>query len=185
MDKCITEEWWWYSKASEIITLCSKQTQRHFWSVLSCSKKHYYLLVACQFMLANCGANTHKPVWSAYLLRITNAYRIMHHIPKNVSVRPHQVNHCVKTFDAMLRNNLYRFFKRCASSSNFSFVRFKCLMISTNLHSSSIIQSSCMMETNCRSCWCIVLVFASHQYCFCVAKRKNVCAVYKNQAYKK
>jgi len=109
----------------------------------------------------------------------------MHHIPRNVSVRPHQVNHCVKTFDAMLRNNLYRFFKRCASSSNFSFVRFKCLMISTNLHSSSVIQSSCMMETNCSSCWCIVLVFASHQYCFCVAKRKNVCAVYKNQAYKK
>ena len=39
-----------------------------------------------------------------------NAYRIMHYIPRNVSVRPHQVNHCVTTIDAVLRNNLYRFF---------------------------------------------------------------------------
>ena len=48
-----------------------------------------------------------------------NAYRIMHYIPRNVSVRPHQVNHCVTTFDAVLRNNLYRCFIRCTSSSNF------------------------------------------------------------------
>jgi len=51
-----------------------------------------------------------------------NAYRIIHHIPRNVSVRPHQVSHCVRTFDALLKNNLYRFFIRCASSSNF-FIR--------------------------------------------------------------
>jgi len=48
-----------------------------------------------------------------------NAYRIMHYIPRNVSVRPHQVSHCVRTFDAVQRNNLYRFFIRCTSSSNF------------------------------------------------------------------
>ena len=42
--------------------------------------------------------------------------------PINVSARPHQVSHCVRTFDAVLRNNLYRFFKRCTSSSNF-FIR--------------------------------------------------------------
>jgi len=48
-----------------------------------------------------------------------NAYRIMHHIPTNVSVRPQQVSHCVRTFDAVLRNNLYQFFIRCTSSSNF------------------------------------------------------------------
>jgi len=51
-----------------------------------------------------------------------NAYRIMHYISRNVSVRPHQVSHCVRTFDAMLGNNLYRFFMRCTSSSNF-FIR--------------------------------------------------------------
>ena len=48
-----------------------------------------------------------------------NAYRIVHCIPRNVSVRPHQVSHRVTTFDALLRNNLYRFLQRCASSSNF------------------------------------------------------------------
>jgi len=41
-----------------------------------------------------------------------NVYRVMHYVPRNVSVRPHQVSHCVRTFDAMLRNNLYRFFLR-------------------------------------------------------------------------
>jgi len=48
-----------------------------------------------------------------------NAYRIMHYIPINVSVCPYQVSHCVRTFDAVLRNNLYRFFMGCTSSSNF------------------------------------------------------------------
>ena len=46
-----------------------------------------------------------------------NAYRIMQYIPRNVSVHLHQVSHCVRTFDAVLRNNLYRFFIRCTSSS--------------------------------------------------------------------
>jgi len=69
-------------------------------------------------------------LWSKYTqtsmkrLRVAyfNAYPIMRYIPRNVSVRPHQVKHCVKTSDAFLRNNVYRFFKRCASSSNF-FIR--------------------------------------------------------------
>ena len=51
-----------------------------------------------------------------------NAYRIMHYIPRNVSVRPHQVSHCVRTFDAVLRNNLNRFFILCTSSPTF-FIR--------------------------------------------------------------
>jgi len=32
----------------------------------------------------------------------------------------------------------------------------------------SVIQRSCMMETNHSSYWCIVSVSASHQYCFCI-----------------
>jgi len=31
-------------------------------------------------------------------------------LPRNVSVRPHQVSQRVWTFDALLRNNLYRSF---------------------------------------------------------------------------
>jgi len=69
-----------------------------------------------------------------------NAYRIMHYIlPRNVSVRPHQVSLCVKTIDALLRNNLYRFLQRCASSSNFSSNLLECLKLFTNLHFSWII----------------------------------------------
>ena len=99
-----------------------------------------------------------------------NAYRIMHYIPRNVSVRPHQVSHCVRTFDAVLRYNLYRFFMRYASSSNY-FIR--SLQMSDAFYKSSfflIIQRSCMVETKCSSCPGIVSVFASHQYCFCVVK---------------
>jgi len=108
-----------------------------------------------------------------------NTYRIMHHKLRNVSVRPHQVTHCVRTFDALLRNNLYWFLCDAHLHLTFLSVRFKCLMLFTNLHFSSIIQHSCMMETNCSSCWRIVSVFASHQYCFCVAKMNPVCIVYK------
>jgi len=56
------------------------------------------------------------------LAAYNNAYQIMHYIPRNVSVRPHQVSHCVRTFDALLRKRLYRFSIRCASLSNF-FIR--------------------------------------------------------------
>jgi len=42
-----------------------------------------------------------------------NAYRIMHYIPRNVSVRPHQISHRVRTFDALLRNILYRVLQDC------------------------------------------------------------------------
>jgi len=75
-----------------------------------------------------------------------NAYRIMHYIPRNVSVRPHQIRHRVMIFDAMLRNNLYRVL-RYASSSNLLSDLFKCLMLFTILFT-SIIYRSCMTLTN-------------------------------------
>ena len=52
--------------------------------------------------------------------------------------------------------------------STFLFDCFKCLMLFTNLHFSSIIQHSCM-ENKCSSSPWIVSEFASHQYCLCVA----------------
>jgi len=41
--------------------LYSKQAQRHLCSVPTCSKKRYYVPIACQCMLANCGGNAHRP----------------------------------------------------------------------------------------------------------------------------
>jgi len=82
-----------------------------------------------------------------------NAYRNMHYIPRIVSVRPHQVSHCGRTFDVVLRNNLYRFVTYDDHlHPTFLFDRFKCLMLFTNLDFSSIIQRSCMVETECSSC---------------------------------
>ena len=74
-------------------------------------------MYACQ-LWNKCTQTSMKRLRAAY----NNAYRIMLYINRNVSVRPHQVSHCVTTFDDVLRNNLYRFFMRCTSSSNF-FIR--------------------------------------------------------------
>jgi len=57
----------------------------------------------------------------------------MHCIPRNVSFRPLQVNHYVRTFDALFINNLYGFVKRFVSSSNLLSDHFKGLMLFTNL----------------------------------------------------
>ena len=59
--------------------------------------------------------------------------------------------------------------------------RFKCLMLFTNFHFSSIIQRSCMVETKCSSCLGIASVFASHQYCFCVVRICGHCVHTKHK----
>jgi len=89
--------------------------------------------------------------------------------------------HCVRTFDAVLRNNLHQFLWDAHFHPTILSHRFKCLMLFTNLHFSSIIQRSCM-ETKCSSCPWIVSVFASHQYCFCVVK---ICGHCVNTKHKK
>ena len=71
-------------------------------------------MYACQ-LWSKCTLTSMKCLRATY----NSAYRIMYYIPRNVSACPHQVTHCVRTFDAVLRNNLYRFFIRCTSSSNF------------------------------------------------------------------
>jgi len=82
---------------------------------------HANVLYACQIWSKHIQTSM-KRFHAAY-----NAYRIMHYrLLINVSVRPHQVIHCVRTFDALLRNSLYRFFMQCVSLSKF-FIRSKCL----------------------------------------------------------
>ena len=58
--------------------------------------------------------------------------------------------------------------------------RFKCLMLFTNFHFSSIIQHFCM-ETKCSSCPWIISEFASNQYCFCVVKICGHCVHTKHK----
>jgi len=85
--------------------------------VFSCSKNtlfHAYFMpiYSCQWW-SKYTQTSMKRVRAAY----NNACRIICCIPRNVGISPHQVRHRI-TFDALLRNNLYRFL-RCASSSNF------------------------------------------------------------------
>ena len=61
--------------------------------------------IAWECGLANCGsAVTHMK-----LLRVDykNADRILHYIPRNVSVLLHQVAYFVRTFNVLNRNSVY------------------------------------------------------------------------------
>ena len=103
VDACFTEGWLWYSETNEIAILCIKQASRHS-------------------MLATCGVNTRRLVWSACMLYTIMLTKLcITYVPTNASVRLHQVSHshCVTIFYALLRNNLYRFLQRCACSCNF------------------------------------------------------------------
>jgi len=74
-------------------------------------------------------------LWSKYTqasmkrlrMAYNDTYRIMHYIPRNVSVHPHQVNYYVKICDTLCRNYLYSFVRRC-ETSNFLFDDFKGLI---------------------------------------------------------
>jgi len=103
---------------------------------------------------------------------------------RNGSVRPHQVSHRVTTFDALLRNNLNRFLRRCASSNFF----IRSLQMSDAFYKSSFSlnyltvlydgdQLSWILQQ--RSCWCAVPVYALHQYYFCITTKILTCAALK------
>ena len=178
MDKCIIEGWWWYSETSKITILCSKQTQRHFWWVLSCSKKHS---ISCQCMLANCGANTYRPVWSAYVLHITMPIKLCITYPEMLVFAHTRLAIVSRPLKPCWETTCIDFLCDAHLQPTFLLDRFKCLMRFTNLHFSSIIQCSCMVETNCNSCLGIVSVFASHQYCFCAVKIWGYCVHTKHK----
>jgi len=109
-------------------------------------------------------------VWSAYVLHITISIEFCITYPEilvfahtRLSIVSGPLMPCWETtcidflYDAHLR-------------LTFLLDRFKCLMLFRNLHFSSFIQHSCMVETECSSCSWVISVFASHQYCFCVVK---------------
>ena len=110
------------ANSGTILSQVSQSASASKWAGMSEPYAAHHCMIPEQWSCLLCS------VWSKYTqtsmkrLRAAynNAYRIMHYIPRNVSVRPHQVSHCVA--NAVLRNNLCRFFIRCTSSSNF-FIR--------------------------------------------------------------
>ena len=160
MDKCSIEGWWWYSETSEITILCSKQTDRHFWSVLSCSKNTLFR--------AYCGENTRRPVWSTYVLRITMPIELcityaemLVFAHTRLAIVSGPLMPCWETtcIDFLYDAHLHPTFMRS-------------LQMSDAFYESSFFlsQRSCMVETKCSSCSWVVSVFGSHQYCFCAVK---------------
>ena len=135
---------------------------------------------ACQYMLGNCGAITRRPAWSAYVLHITMPIELcitykemLVFAHTRLAIVSGPLMPCWETtcIDFLYDANLH---------PTFLFDCFKCLMLFTNFHFSSIIQHSCM-ETKCSSYPWIVSEFASHQYCFCVVKICGHCVHTKHK----
>ena len=160
-----------YSETSEITMLCSKQTQRNFWSVPPAVKNTLFCaysmpMYACQ-LWSKYTQTSMKRLRAAY----NNAYRVMHYIPRNVIVRPHLVKSIVSgPLMPCWETTCIDFLYDAHLHPSFLFDCFQCLILFTNLHFSSIIQRSCVVDTECSSCSWVVSVFASHQYCLCVVK---------------
>ena len=165
VDKRITG----YSETSEITILCSKQNQRHVRLVFSCNKNTLFRaycmpMYACR-LLSKYTQTSMKRLRAAH----NNAYRIMHYqTHTRLAIVSGPLMACWETIciDVLYDPHLH---------PTLQFDHFKCLMLFTNLHFSSFIQSCCMILISCNSCWGIVSVFASDQYCFCVVKICGQC----------
>ena len=131
-------------------------------------KTLYFVPIACQCMLANCGANTRRPVWSAYVRHITMPSDLCITNPEMLVFAHIRLAFVSGPLMPCWETTCIDFLYDAHLHPTFLFDRFKCLMLFTNLHFSSIIQRSCMVETECNSCSWVGSVFTSHQYCFCV-----------------
>ena len=130
----------------------------------------YFVSIACQCMLANCGANTSRLVRSAYVLHITMPIELCITYPKMLVFAHTRLAIASGHLMPCWETTCIVFLCDAHLHPTFLFDRLKCLMLFTNLQFSSIVQHSCMVETKCSSCPGIVSVIASHQYCFFVVK---------------
>jgi len=146
-----------------------------------CSKKLYFVPIACQCVLSNCGANMRRPAWSAYVLHITMPIELCITKPEMLVFAHTRLAIVSGPLITCWETTCIDFLYDAHLHPTFLFDRFKCLMLFTNLHVSSIIQRSCMVETECSSCSWVVSVFASHQYCFCVVKLCGHCVHTKHK----
>ena len=124
-------------------------------------------MYACQLWIKYTQTNM-KRLRAAY----NNAYRIMHYItyPDMLLFAHTRLSIVSEPLMSCWETTCIDFLYDTHFHPIFLYDRFKCLMLFTNLHFSSIIQRSSIVETECSSCSWIVSVFASDQYCFCVVK---------------
>ena len=135
-------------------------------------------------MLANCGANTRRPVWSVHVLHITMPIELGITYPEMLAFAQIKLAIVLGPLMPCWGTTCIDFLYYAHLHPTFLFDHFKCPMLFTNLHFSSIIQRSCMVETECSSCSWVVSMFASNQYCFCVVKICGHCVHTKHKEKK-
>lgn len=76
-------------------------------------QSHCVSFYACQLWCRYKQSSYHR-------LRVAfnDAYRLVHHIPRWISVRENMVSNDITTFEAVLRKSMYSFVQRCYNSSN-------------------------------------------------------------------
>ena len=143
---------------------CAANKLRGTFDQCSPAVKNTFFRAYCMPMYA-CQLCTRRPVWSAYVLQII--------MPIELCITYPEMLVFAHTRLAIVSGPLMP----CWETTCINFYTmhifiqlFKCLMLFTNLHSSSVIQCSCMVETECSSRSWVVSVFESHLYCFCVVK---------------
>jgi len=137
-------------------------------------------------MLANCGANTRRLVWSDYVLHITMPIELCITYPEMWAFAHTRLAIVSGPLMPCWETTLYWFFIRCTSSSNF-FIRL--LQMSNAFYKSSFCLNyySTLLYGGDRLQQLFVSfsVFASHQYCFCVVKICGHCVHTKHKKSKK
>jgi len=119
--------------------------------------------------------------WSAYVLHITMPIELWITYPEMLVFAHTRLATVSGPLMPCWETTCIDFLYDAHLHPTFLFDRFKCLMLFTNLHFSSIIQRSCMVETECSSCSWVASVFTSHQYCFCVVKICGQCVHTKHK----
>ena len=81
--------------------------------------KNYLFKHFCMpFYESHLWCNYRKYNFSRLRVAYNDSYRILHHIPRCVSARNHQVQSNIDTFDALIRKYIFSFTNRCINSQN-------------------------------------------------------------------
>ena len=104
-------------------------------SALTTVKNTVSCVLHANLCLPTCGAGTHSVVnlvLNASALPIQYSLSDLHYIPRYLNFRPHQVINFIRTFDALVRNNLYALSNDAQLHITFLFAHFICSMLSNN-----------------------------------------------------
>ena len=98
---------------------CSLNKLKQQFSKCSLKVKNYLFKHFCMpFYGSHLWCNYRKYNFSRLRVAYNDSYRILHHIPRCVSARNHQVQLNIDTLDALIRKYIFSFTNRCINSQN-------------------------------------------------------------------